>query len=90
MAETERLRQRAGETGMSLLELKLLTVIDAHRAIVTPLVLAYRAGKAPSKAAQAAFMALPAVTFLRGEYTDEQIVTALANVLETVLQRMGE
>lgn len=84
-----RQRQRAGETGMSILELKLLTIMDTNRKLVTPLILAYRAGKAPPTAAQEAFMALPAVYFLRGEYTDVQIVSALARAIETVLQQMG-
>ena len=75
---------------MSSLELQLLTALDANRTLSTWLVADYKAGRKPSDATITAFMSIPAVNALRREYSDKELVTALADVLEAVLARMGE
>lgn len=86
----QRQREGAGAAGLSLLEHRLLLLMEMHRKEFSPLVLAYRKGVPPSDAAIAAFMGIPQVAVLRDEYTDVEIVKALATGIETALGSMGE
>lgn len=81
-------RQSAGAGGMTRLEHRLLMILTANQILTGRLAQAYKEGRKPDDATIAAFMGIPAVRATRGEYTDVEIVTALADVMETILQRM--
>lgn len=81
-------RQQAGETGWTYLEHRLNIILNNNRAIFGKLALAYKQGKKPDDNTIAAFLAIPHVALMRGEYTDVQIVGAVANIIDTVIRRM--
>lgn len=73
---------------MSELEHRILIILTANETLMGRIVWAYKQGVKPSDQDIAAFMEIPAITFLRRQHTDYMIVKALTNVIDDVMRRM--